>query len=68
MKKIFPAITSVLVAQTVRLFVYSILPWDKYQEVQGGKLDELINQTIVITTDADLWPLKLSLFNFKTGI
>ena len=59
-----------------RLFVASLLPWDDYlkksRTYHGTELSSLKNQpsldnTILVTTDADLWPLSPNMYHFPRG-
>ena len=59
-----------------RLFVASILPWDDYI-VKSGRNHEKrpatlehqpsLNNTLLVTTDADLWPLSPNMYHFPRG-
>ena len=71
--------TSILVAMVARVFVATLLPWDDYLQknrtyngTELGSLMSLQNQplldsTILLTTDADLWPISANMYHFPRG-
>ena len=67
-KIVFEDEHKVMAAQTVRLFASSLLPWkDYYQANKHLSMQKLLNSTILLTTDADILPLSLSMFNIDTS-
>ena len=57
-----------MAAQTVRLFASSLLPWkDYYQANKHLSMKKQLNSTILLTTDADIFPLSLTMFNIDTS-
>ena len=57
-----------MAAQTMRLFASSLLPWKNYYQADKHlSLQKQLSSTILLTTDADILPLSLSMFNIDAS-